>query len=146
MTILRWPRFKIQQHHEIRGILFLWAYDMVKYWLFRDLMISQGIDPLIFLFFDMVTVAPFIIGSARLVNALTGQALAWPEVLGWGGIVVVNTVLPYVYAALAGQRQFSASAWVIFWVLMLVVLLNLARTIRVQVIRARASDTQGHPD
>ncbi len=115
------------------GICFLWIYDIVKYWVFKDLMLSKCIDPLIFLYFDMVTVPPFIIGSARLVNSLTGDILAWSRVLGWGLIVIINTFLPYLYAALAGEAHFDNRAWLVFWTLILLVLANLIRTIRVQV-------------
>ena len=129
---------KIAKCHEQGAILFLWLYDLVKFWLLKDILAARGIDPVIFLFYDMVTVPPFIIGSARLVNALAGTVLAWPQVLGWGGIVLVNTFLPYVYAAVAGEARFTARAWGLFWSLVLLVLANLIRTIRIQVVRARA--------
>ncbi|MCG8685535.1 MAG: hypothetical protein MI892_11710 [Desulfobacterales bacterium] len=128
---------KISKSHEMGGICFLWIYDIVKYWVFKDLMLSKCIDPLIFLYFDMVTVPPFIIGSARLVNSLTGDILAWSRVLGWGLIVIINTFLPYLYAALAGEAHFDNRAWLVFWTLILLVLANLIRTIRVQVVEKK---------
>lgn len=130
-------RVHICRDHLDRAILFLWVYDLIKFLVLKDLLAGQGIDPKCFLFYDMVTVPPFILGSARLVNALTGEVLAWPKVLGWGIIVLVNTFLPYVYAALAGEARFTARAWALFWCLILLVLGNLVRTIRAQVIRGR---------
>lgn len=121
---------KIRRSHELGGICFLWCYDIVKYVLFKDLLESRGIDPLVFLFLDMITVPGFIAGSARLVNALTGRAMAWPKVLGWGLVVLINALLPYVYAAISGGSQFDTAAWVVFWVLILLMLANLIRTIR----------------
>ena len=112
---------------------FLWVYDIVKYIVFKDLLESKGINPLIFLFLDMVTVPLFVMGSARLINSLTGQILAWPKVLMWGVIVLINTFLPYLYAALAGGAQFDRTAWIVFWVLMMLMLANLIRTIWVGV-------------
>ena len=125
---------KIRRCHELSGICFLWCYDIAKYVVFKDLLESRGIDPLVFLFLDMITVPGFIVGSARLVNSLTGQVMAWPKVLGWGLVVLINALLPYVYAAIAGGPQFDAVAWVVFWILVLLMLANLIRTIRAGLI------------
>jgi len=124
----------IRRSHEFGGMCFLWCYDIVKYVVFKGLLESRGIDPLVFLFFDMITVPGFIMGASRLINALTGQVMAWPKVLGWGIIVLINTLLPYVYAAIAGGPQFDTAAWVVFWVLILLMLANLIRTIRAGLI------------
>lgn len=113
---------------------FLWCYDVVKYFLFKSILESRGIDPRVFLFFDMITVPGFIMGCARLINSLSGKVMAWPRVLFWGFIVLVNTVLPYVYAAVAGGSQFDTAAWVVFWTLILLMLANLIRTIRAGLI------------
>jgi hypothetical protein len=124
---------RISSGHELGAVLFLWAWDLVKFWVLKDLLKGQGIDPVVFLFFDMVTVPFFIVGFARLVNALAGKILAWPLVVGWGIIVLVNTFLPYVYAAVAGEARFTPEAWAVFWCLVLLVLANLIRTIASQV-------------
>lgn len=121
---------KIRRNHQLSGICFLLCYDVVKYVLFKGLLESRGIDPLVFLFFDMVTVPGFIVGCSRLINSLTGEVMTWPRVLLWGIIVLINTLLPYVYAALAGGPQFDTAAWVVFWVLIVLMLANLVRTIR----------------
>ena len=97
-------------------------------------MLSRGVDPLVFLFFDMVTVPGFIVGSARLVNALSGRLMTWPRVLLWGVVVLVCALLPYVYAALAGGSQFDTPAWVVFWGLIVLMLANLVRSIRAGLI------------
>jgi len=128
---------RINRGHERGAILFLWIYDLVKFWLVKDILAGQGIDPVLFLFYDMVTVPLFILGSARLVNALAGDALAWRRVLGWGLIVLFNTLLPYVYAAYAGRAKFNAQAWILFWCLVVLVMANLARTIHCQVLSRR---------
>ncbi len=113
---------------------FLWVYDIVKYLVFRSLLESRGIDPLIFLFLDMVTVPLFVIGSARLINSLAGRVMAWQRVLGWGIIVLFNTFLPYIYAAMAGGAQFDTTAWIVFWGLIVLMLANLVRTIQAGVV------------
>lgn len=112
------------------AIFYLWGYDLIKYRLIRDILQSQGIDPVLFLFFDMVTVPFFVIGSSCLVNALTKKAMAWPRVLAWGIIVLTNTLTPYVYAAMAGRSRFGTAAWAVFWSVVLLVLANLIRTVR----------------
>jgi len=89
---------------------------------------------LVFLFLDMITVPGFIVGSARLINSLSGRVMAWPKVLFWGFIVLLNALLPYLYAALAGGPQFDSIAWVVFWTLILLMLANLIRTIRAGLI------------
>lgn len=109
---------------------FLWCYDIAKYLIFKGLLENRGIDPLVFLFFDMITVPGFIAGAARLVNALTGKGMVWPKVLGWGFVVLLNALLPYVYAAIAGGPQFDTAAWMVFWGLVLLMLANLVRTVR----------------
>jgi len=82
----------------------------------------------------MITVPGFIVGSARLINSLSGRVMAWPKVLFWGFIVLLNALLPYLYAALAGGPQFDTIAWVVFWILILLMLANLIRTIRAGLI------------
>jgi hypothetical protein len=82
----------------------------------------------------MITVPGFIVGSARLINSLSGRVMAWPRVLFWGFIVLLNALLPYLYAALAGGPQFDSIAWVVFWTLILLMLANLIRTIRAGLI------------
>jgi len=82
----------------------------------------------------MITVPGFIVGSARLINSLSGRVMAWPRVLFWGFIVLLNALLPYLYAALAGGPQFDTIAWVVFWILILLMLANLIRTIRAGLI------------
>ncbi|NDY73682.1 hypothetical protein DO021_18400 [Desulfobacter hydrogenophilus] len=113
---------------------FLWCYDIIKYVVFKGLLENRGIDPLVFLFLDMITVPGFIVGCARLVNSLSGRVMAWPKVLFWGILVLVNTLFPYVYAVLAGGPQFDTAAWVVFWTLILLMLANLIRTIRAGLI------------
>ncbi len=125
---------RIRRHHEFGGICFLWCYDIVKYVVFKSLLESLGIDPLIFLVLDMITVPGFIVGSARLINSLNGRVMAWPKILFWGLVVLVNSLLPYVYAAIAGGPQFDTVAWVVFWALILLILANLIRTIRAGLI------------
>lgn len=136
-------RIRINRGHERGAILFLWVYDLVKFWLVKDILAGQGIDPVLFLFYDMVTVPLFIIGSARLVNALAGETLAWHRVLGWGVIVLINTFLPYVYAAYAGRARFNAQAWTLFWCLVVLVLANLVRTLHRQVLERRGEGPDG---
>lgn len=128
---------QIRRHHEFGGICFLLCYDVVKYLIFKDLLESRGIDPLVFLFFDMITVPGFIVGCARLVNSLSGRVMAWPKVLFWGFVVLVNTLSPYVYAAIAGGPQFDTAAWVVFWIIILLMLANLIRTIRAGLIAGK---------
>ncbi len=128
---------KIRRSHEFGGICFLWCYDIVKYLVFKGLLESRGIDPLVFLFLDMITVPGFVVGCARLVNSLGGRIMAWPKVLLWGFVVLFNTLLPYVYAAVAGGPQFDAAAWVVFWIVILLMLANLIRTIRAGLIAGK---------
>jgi hypothetical protein len=104
---------------------------------FKDLLESRGIDELVFLFLDMITVPGFIVGCARLVNSLGGRIMAWPKVLFWGLIVLVNTLLPYVYAAIAGGPQFDTVAWVVFWIVIILMITNLIRTIRAGLIAGK---------
>lgn len=128
---------RIRRYHQLSSICFLFCYDVVKFVLFKDLLESRGIDSLAFLFFDMITVPGFIVGCARLINSLAGEIMTWPKVLLWGIIVLFNTLLPYVYAAIAGGAQFDIVAWVVFWVLILLMLANLVRTIRAGLIAGK---------
>lgn len=128
---------EIRRCHALSGICFLWCYDVVKYLLFKGILESRGIDALFFLFFDMTTVPGFIVGCARLVNSLGGRVMAWPTVLFWGFVVLFNTLLPYVYAAIAGGPQFDRVAWAVFWVVILLMIANLIRTIRAGLIAGK---------
>lgn len=135
--------FEIGKSHELGGVCFLWGYDLLKFWVFGDLLRSKGIDPLVFLYFDMITVPPFVLGLVRLVNALSGRILAWQGVLAWGSIVIINTLIPYIYAAMAGESRFDTTAWAIFWGLVLLVLANLFRAVRRGVVRKKGETRPG---
>ncbi|WDP90009.1 MAG: hypothetical protein HUN04_09925 [Desulfobacter sp.] len=139
--------FRIRRSHELGGVILLWIYDILKYQIFGDLLESRGIDAQIFLFMDMVTVPAFVAGSARLINSLAGRALAWHKVMGWGLVVLFNTVLPYAYAAAAGKAQFDAAAWGILGGIILLVLANMIRTIWLGVVKKKKGlvDGKRHP-
>ena len=126
-------KLKIRRAHELGGIIFLLGYDVMKYLLFGDLMMSQGIDAHIFLFLDMVTVPGFVIGSARLVSSFSGQVPAWTGVAGWGLVVLFSTLLPYAYAASAGKAHFTGPGWAVLGGLVILILANMIRTICVRV-------------
>ena len=135
--------FAITRNHQVKAMVVLWVYDLIKFWLFSDLARTHGINPYMFLFLDMITVAPYIMGLARFINSLTGRAQKLHEVLVWGFILLVSTVLPYVYAAWAGKETFSFRAWSVFGLVLFFILANLVRAIQAELIKKKDSRPTG---
>ncbi len=129
--------FTITVGHQIKAMIFLWVYDLIKFWLFSDLARAHSINPHMFLFLDMVTVPTYIMGLARFINSLTGKAQKLGEVLVWGGILMVSTVLPYAYAAWAGKEAFTCKAWAVLGLVFFFILANLVRTIQAELVKKR---------
>ena len=135
--------FSITKNHQAKAMIFLWVYDLLKFWLFSDLARAHGINPCVFLFLDMITVTPYIMGLARFINSLTGQAQKLGEVVIWGAILLVSTVLPYVYAAWAGKESFSFRSWAVFGLVLFFILVNLVRAVQAELGKKKVSCSAG---
>lgn len=135
--------FVVSKRLQVKAMIVLWVYDLIKFWLFSDLARTHGINPYMFLFFDMITVAPYIMGLARFINSLTGPAQKLCEVLVWGAVLLCSTLLPYVYAAWAGKDVFSFRAWSVFGLVLFFVLANLVRAVQAKIEKKKLRVSQG---
>ncbi|WP_022667350.1 hypothetical protein [Desulfospira joergensenii] len=131
--------FTITRNLQVKAMLFLWVYDLIKFWLFSDLARVHGINPWIFLFLDMVTVVPYAMGLARFINSLTGQAQKLHEVLVWGIVLIFSTILPYAYAAWAGKEEFTFRSWTVFGLVLFFILVNLIRAVQAKLDKKKDS-------
>ncbi len=130
--------FTITRNHQIKAMLLLWGYDLAKFWLFCDLARTHNINPYLFLFLDMATVPLYILSLSQFVNSMTRRkAMNIKAVFIWGGILLVNTILPYAYAAWAGKASFSSRAWLVFGLVVAVILANLLVSIRAKLARTK---------
>ncbi len=126
--------FNITRNHQIKAMLLLWGYDLAKFWLFCDLARNHNINPYLFLFLDMATVPLYILSLSQFVNSMARRkAMNIKAVFIWGGILLVNTILPYAYAAWAGKASFTSRAWLVFGLVVAVILANLLVSIRAKV-------------
>ncbi len=120
---------KISEKNCFRAMVVLWGYDIVKLFLGFSIMQGYGINPCIFFFVDVVTVPPYVLGLARLINSLAETARRSDAIFLWAVITSVASVAPYLYAGWAGSGSFSLQGWLILLVIMAFPLVDLIRRI-----------------
>ena len=120
---------KISTKNCFMAMVILWGYDIVKLFLGFSIMQGYGINPCIFFFVDVVTVPPYVLGLARLINSLTETARRPDAIFLWAVITAAASVSPYLYAAWAGGRSFSLQGWIILLGIMAFPLADLIRRI-----------------
>ncbi|MFH2093329.1 MAG: hypothetical protein ABIJ31_13285 [Pseudomonadota bacterium] len=114
---------------QFRAMMLIWVYDILKFLLAFKVMRFYGIDPWIFLFFDMVTVPTYIIGWHSLIASLAGNIQTFKTLFKWSVITFVSSTAPYFYAAWAGRQTFPKQAWIMFILILVFLLANLVRKI-----------------
>ena len=116
-------------HFSAMGILAIHA--LAKFFLGHQLMESLNIVPYYFLFLDLVTIPPYVLGWAKLLEYLAQTTRTTSaKTLVWSAITLAASLAPYLYAAWAGYAHFPVWGWIIMGVILLFPIINWIRRLK----------------
>ncbi|MCG8567043.1 MAG: hypothetical protein MI747_18370 [Desulfobacterales bacterium] len=113
-------------HGGAMGLLALYA--LAKYILAGPVMEKLNIVPHYFLFLDLITIPPYVLGWAKLIVHLKNPArVSTGHTLAWSGVTLISSLAPYLYAAWAGHSKFPPGGWLIMGLILLIPIINWIR-------------------
>lgn len=96
---------------------------------------AYGVDARWFLFWDVVTVPPYVWSIGRLVrNLAAAEQRPFRDTVGWSCLALVSFMAPYAYLYYAGVGHFPTVAWVLVTVLVALFGANAVRSVRRKVV------------
>lgn len=99
---------------------------------------AYGVDARWFLFWDVITVPPYVWAIGKLVRGLvSGNETTLRALLGWSALGAMSFMAPYVYLYYAGAGTFPPLAWVLLSVIVVLFAANAVRSVRGRVVAAR---------
>jgi len=114
------------------------AYTVARFAAAGGALGTYGVDARWFLFWDVVTVPPYVWSIGRLVRSLSdrGQSPFMMTVV-WSVLALVSFTAPYAYLYYAGVGEFPPLAWVLLSLLVALFAANAVRSIRRKVNSTR---------
>lgn len=123
---------------ELGAMASLVAYTVVRFVAAGGALGAYGVDARWFLFWDVVTVPPYVWSIGRLVRNLAAPELRpFRETAGWSGLALASFIAPYAYLYYAGAGHFPTLAWVLLTLLVALFGANALRTVRRRVVSIR---------
>lgn len=99
---------------------------------------AYGVDARWFLFWDVITIPPYVWSIGRLV-----RNLAHPDntplsvLLGWSVLGMASFMAPYTYLYYAGAGTFPQLVWILLTAIIVLFAANAVRTVRRKVATVR---------
>lgn len=106
------------------------AYNLLKFILAFGILEELAVNPWGFLFWDLITIPPYVMGMGNLVRSLGGGRAGILKTAGWGILLIAAFLAPYLYLAVCGGGSFTGAAKGALALIVLLMLVNLARDIR----------------
>ena len=129
---------------EIGAMVSLVAYTFIRFIAAGGALGAYGVDARWFLFWDVVTVPPYVWSIGRLVRGLADPESGSLGVLfGWSVIGLFSFMAPYAYLYYAGAGSFPPLAWILLTVIVVLFAANAIRTIRRKVATVRVEPAVG---
>lgn len=94
----------LRQKLRLTAVVGLVAYTILRFLLVGGVFSTHGIDPWVFLFIDVVTVLPYVLGIEYLVVSLSRVIVDWGKVLFWGAVAALSFAAPYLYVVAYGGQ------------------------------------------
>lgn len=119
---------------ELGAMASLAVYTVVRFAAAGGALGAYGVDARWFLFWDVLTVPPYVWSIGRLVRSLSDPALhPFRETVGWSGLALVSFMAPYTYLYYAGAGAFPPLAWLLVSMLVVLFGANAVRTVKQKV-------------
>lgn len=116
---------------ELGAMASLVIYTVVRFVAAGGALGAYGVDARWFLFWDVVTVPPYVWSIGRLVRSLADpEQRPFRETVGWSGLALISFMAPYTYLYYAGVGHFPTVAWVLVTLLVALFGANAVRTVR----------------
>jgi hypothetical protein len=116
------------------------VYTVARFLLAGGALGTYGVDARWFLFWDVITVPPYVWAIGKLVRSLAGVTDASLSALsGWTSLGLASFLAPYAYLYYAGAGAFPQVAWVFLSLVVLLFAANALRSIRRKVVAARVT-------
>lgn len=129
---------------EIGAMVSLVAYTFARFVAAGGALGEYGIDARWFLFWDIVTVPPYVWSIGRLVRSLADpDASSLAVLFGWSLIGLVSFMAPYAYLYYAGAGSFPPLAWLLLSIIVVLFGANAVRTIRRKVAAVQLEPALG---
>lgn len=107
------------------------AYTLARFVAAGGALGTYGVDARWFLFWDVVTVPPYVWSIGRPVRSLANPDSTSLSVLfGWSLLGLASFMAPYVYLYYAGAGSFPPLAWVLLTIIVVLFGANAVRSIR----------------
>ena len=119
---------------EIGAMASLVVYTVARFIAAGGALGSYGVDARWFLFWDVVTVPPYVWSIGRLVRGLAPtDPTPFRETASWSLLALGSFLAPYGYLYYAGAGNFPPLAWILLTLLVLLFAANALRSIRKKV-------------
>jgi hypothetical protein len=122
----------------------LWAaFGLVVYTVGRFVaaggtMTQYGIDARWFLFWDVLTIPPYVWGIGKLVRGLSIDEVRWGQLVFASAVALAAFLGPYVYLVYAGAEEFPILAWALLAAVIALLAANAVVDVRRKIRSSRA--------
>lgn len=119
---------------EIGAMISLVGYTVARFVAAGGALGEYGVDARWFLFWDVITVPPYVWSIGRLVRSMAQtDASPFRVTAGWSLLALVSFLAPYAYLYYAGAGRFPPLAWILLTLLISLFAANAWRSIRKKV-------------
>lgn len=131
---MRAPKYKA----ELGVMASLVVYTVARFAAAGGALGTYGVDARWFLFWDVITVPPYVWSIGRLVRSLSVEDRSrFRETVGWSLLALVSFMAPYAYLSYAGVGEFPPLAWILLGLLVALFAANAVRSVRRKVKSSR---------
>ncbi|MBU1196443.1 MAG: hypothetical protein KKE62_11945 [Proteobacteria bacterium] len=115
--------------NQLRAALFIWTYDLIRFFVLFDTLQAYNINPWVFFVLDMVTVPGYVKGWTRLIGSLNQKVQDVGTIVQWSLITFFSSTAPYLYSAWAGRQSFPMFGWLILIIVTVFPLVSIIKKI-----------------
>lgn len=131
---------------ELAAALGLVLYTVGRFAAAGGTLSKYGVSAGWFLFWDVVTIPPYVWGIGRLVRSLSSPVTDWPRLAVATTVALAAFMGPYIYLFMAGAEEFPPLAWVLLGLIIGLLAANAVRDVRKKLAVARHSSALQRPD
>lgn len=125
---------------EIGAMVSLVAYTFIRFVAAGGALGAYGVDARWFLFWDVITVPPYVWSIGRLVRGIADPESTRLRVLfAWSVLGIFSFMAPYLYLYYAGAGEFPPLAWILLTLIVVLFAANALRTVRRKVVAVRGA-------
>ncbi len=125
---------------ELAAALGLVLYTVGRFVAAGGTLSQYGVSAGWFLFWDVVTIPPYVWGIGRLVRNLSSPTTNWPGLAVATLVALAAFMGPYIYLFMAGADEFPPLAWLLLALIIGLLAANAVRDVRKKLRAAADAD------